>query len=276
LHCFDANSGKVLWEYDLVKQFAAKPVQFGFSASPLVYGKQFIVHVGGTATCLLALDAESGKVIWKAKAAEPSYASPVLLPGEKGDVIVQVTRDELLGLSAKDGSLLWSYPLPDAGLTNVPTPLVLSERRLLISGQGARGTRLLQVVSDKDKTEVKELWKNQKARLFYCNALKDEEAVYGSVGEFLVALRLSDGSELWRERGQADANLLQVGSEVLILRGDGRLTRSRLSPKGLEASDPEELLKSRTWTAPTLIDNTLYARSEKEITAVRFMGREKK
>ena len=44
---FDSATGKLAWRHDLVKDFAATPVQFGFAASPLAAGGLFVVHVGG-------------------------------------------------------------------------------------------------------------------------------------------------------------------------------------------------------------------------------------
>lgn len=270
LKCLDATSGKVAWEYDLVKEFGAAPVQFGFSASPLVAGGRFIVHVGGTGAAVVALDPADGKVVWKSKPAEPAYASPVVMPGAGADVVVQVTRDKLLGLSAKDGTERWEYPLPKPGLTNVPTPLVLDKQRLLLSGQGALGTRLLEVTAGDSGATVKEVWKNEKVSFFYANWVADGDAVYGAVGPLFGGLSLKDGQELWRERGQQDANVVRVGRDALLLRGDGRLARCRLSRTGLEELDTYDLLKGRCWTAPTILGRVLYARSEKEITAVQL------
>ena len=270
LKCLDSASGKVLWEYDLVRDFDATPVQFGFSASPLVYEGSFVVHVGGKKAAVVALNPADGKVLWTSKPAEPSYSSPVVMTGAGADVIVQVTRDEVLGLSAKDGRERWRYPLPKAGLTNVPTPIVLPKQRLLISGQGTLGTRLLEVTTTSAGEKIAEVWKNEKVPFFYANWIANDQTVFGASGQFVSALSLADGKELWRERGQADANFLRIGADALVLRGDGRLSRARLSVEGFDSTDGLDLLKGRCWTAPTLLGDVLYARSEKEIVAVRF------
>lgn len=264
LKCFDAASGKVQWEYDLVRAFDATPTQFGFAASPLVLGDRFIVHVGGKLAAVIAFEQATGKVAWKAKPGEPSYASPMLLREGTTDVIVQVTRDTLLGLDARDGSERWNYPLPKGGLTNVPTPLILPKQRLLISGQGVLGTRLLEITTDR---QVKEVWKNDKVTFFYTNWVNDEATAYGAFAGFVGAIDLADGKELWRERGYQDANILRVGPETLLLRGDGRLVRMRMNRTGLKDGANENLLTGRTWTAPTVIGSTLYARSNQEIVA---------
>jgi outer membrane protein assembly factor BamB len=267
LKCLDAATGRVLWERDLVKELEATPVQFGFSASPLLYDGAFIVHVGGKQATLIAFEPRDGKIRWKSAPAEPSYASPMLVRVDGEDQLIQLTRDSLLGVAAKDGTPRWSYTLPKLGLTNVPTPLVLSDQRLVISGQGVLGTRLLKLT----KNAATELWVNAKSTYFYTNWIANRTLVYGcNNGGFVSALRLTDGQELWRERGQADANLLQVGEDTLFLRGDGLLTRARVTPEALQSEPGQPLLMGRCWTPPTLVGDALYVRDNKEIVAASW------
>lgn len=267
LKCLDLASGRVLWEWDLVKDFGAMPVQFGFAGSPLAWQDLFIVPVGGKQAALIAFRVRDGRPAWKSAPAEPSYASPIMLAD--GEQVVHLNRDELAAYSARDGVRVWSLPAPKAGLTNVPTPLPLSTRRLLVSGQGWLGTRLLQL-ADGGRAPA-ELWKNDKVQFFYSNWLLDGETVYGVVGDFLGGLDLANGKELWRERGQKDGNLLLVGSAVLVLRGDGRLSLGQLSPAGFQIADAKQILEGRCWTAPTVTGDLLFARSEQEIVAHRLV-----
>jgi outer membrane protein assembly factor BamB len=265
LTCLDASSGRVLWERDLVKDFEATPVQFGFSSSPLFHGGAFVVHVGGSQANLIAFEPVSGKVRWKSAPAAPCYSSPVLIRVEGEEQLIQLTRDALLGVAAKDGAPRWSYPLPKPGLTNAPTPIALPDQRLLISGQGILGTRMLQL----SRTQVREVWVNLRTTYFYCNWATTQGMVVGCNNKgFITALRLTDGEELWKERGQDDANLLQLREETLFLRGDGLFTRARATPEGLKSAPGLPLLTGRCWTPPTLIGTTLYARDNREILAL--------
>ena len=270
LKCFHAATGRVAWEADLVKDFGATPVQFGFASSPLVHEGGFVVHVGGKRAALVAFRAGDGKVKWSSAPGEPSYASPVLTRVGGEEQVVQVTRDAVLGVSAAGGETRWTYPLPKPGLTNVPTPISLPKGRLLVSGQGFLGTRLLEVGGEPGGLRVKELWANDKTPFFYCNWVSDADAVYGNVGPLLGGLGLADGKELWRERGQAEANQVRAGKNTLVLRGDGLLTRCRLTRAGAEPRGSYRLLKGRCWAAPTLLGGVVYARDEAEIAALNL------
>lgn len=84
-----------------MKELDATPVQFGFSASPLVYDGAFVVHVGGKQATLVAFEPRDGRIRWKSAPAEPSYASPMLVRVDGEDQLIQITRDALLGVRPK-------------------------------------------------------------------------------------------------------------------------------------------------------------------------------
>ena len=274
-HCLDAATGKVLWKHDLVADLGATPVQFGFAASPVAYQDVVLLHVGGKAGAVVAFDPKDGAVRWKSAPAEPAYATPVVATIGGEDQVVQVTRDAVYGFAAVDGSTRWTYPLPKPGLTNVPTPLPLSGGRLLVSGQGFQGTRLLEVSKAGDRFEVKSLWHRKEVEFFYCNWAVAGDVAYGypaNNGKKLTALRWRDGEVLWEELKQADANVLSAADGLLVLRGDGRLTRARPTADGLGQVAEVQLLKGRCWTPPTVLGDRLYARNAAEMIAFRLGG----
>jgi len=267
---WEAGTGKILWQLDLVKEMGAKAVQFGFASSPLVYQDSFIVHVGGTQAVLIRVQAGTGKVVWKSEPGEPSYASPLLAVMDGEQQLVQVTRDNILGIAPETGKTLWKYAMPEAGLTNVPTPLLVKGNRLLVSGQGIKGTRLLQFSKMGGAWQISEVWHNSKVTFFYCNWQIVGDAVYGNANKILLGLSLADGKELWRERGYAEANLVQIGADHYLLDGDGQLTRCKLSPSGVVKLASLKVLKARCWTTPTPAGNLLLLRDQEELAAVRW------
>lgn len=272
-HCLDAATGKVLWKHDLVADFGATPVQFGFAASPVAYKDVVLLHVGGKQAAVVAFHPKDGAVRWKSEPAEPSYATPVVAAFGGENQVVQVTRDAVYGFAAADGSTRWKYPLPLQGLTNVPTPLVLPGGQLLISGQGCKGTRLLAVTRDGGKFNVASKWHNAEVTFFYCNWIADGPLVYGCVGKEFGAMRWADGEVLWDRRDLADANCVAVGGAAHVLTGDGRLGRFRVAADGAEETGkPFPLLKGRSWTPPTVVGNRLYARNAAEAVAFRLAG----
>lgn len=267
---WEASTGKILWQHELVKDLGAKPVQFGFASSPLIYHDSFIVHVGGAQAVLIRVEAGTGKVLWKSEPGEPSYASPILALMQDEQHLVQVTRDAILGIHPETGKTVWKYAMPEAGLTNVPTPLSVKGNKLLVSGQGIKGTRMLDFKKVDGAWQITEAWHNSKVTFFYCNWQIVGDAVYGNANKILLALNLADGKELWRERGYAEANLVQIGDDHYLLDGDGQLTRCKLSPNGVVKLASLKVLKPRCWTAPTPVGSFLLVRDQEELVAVRW------
>ncbi|MBX9628431.1 MAG: PQQ-like beta-propeller repeat protein [Gemmataceae bacterium] len=274
-HCLDAATGKVLWKHDLVAEYDATPVQFGFAASPVAYKDVVLLHVGGKQAAVMAFDPKDGAVRWKSAPAEPAYATPVVAAFGGEDQVVQVTRDTLYGFAAADGSSRWTYPLPKPGLTNVPTPIPLPGDRLLVSGQGFQGTRLLEITKIDGRFAAKPVWHRKEVEFFYCNWAVVGDVAYGysaNAGSKFVALRWRDGEVLWEDGRQKDANLLAAGDGLLLLRGDGKLARARPTADDLGAGAEFQLLAGRCWTPPTLIGGRLYARNAAEVVAFRLAG----
>jgi outer membrane protein assembly factor BamB len=272
LHARDAATGKLLWATDLVADHGATPVQFGFAASPIVQDGKLVVHSGGK-QAMIVFDTKTGNVLCKSEAAEPSYATPVAMTLDGRTTIIQLTRDALFGFDLATGSTLWKYPLPKPRLTNVPTPIVLSENRILVSGQGLDGTRLVQIAKSGETYEAKELWHQRKAQFFYTNWASDGMAVYGFTGnngKRLTSIKLLNGSILFQELGQTDANVVILGNKLLACRGDGLLSFGTSTAEAYEVSARGIATTGRCWVPPTILGDRAVIRSKSELAIVKL------
>ena len=271
MHCLEKASGKLVWAIDLVHKFEATPVQFGFAASPLALRDRVIVSAGGQLGGLVCLDVATGKKLWNVPCNEASYATPVLWNRTDGEQIVMVTRNRVVGVDSQDGRALWQYPLPAQRLTNVPTPLPIDNTSLLISGQGAKGTRRLRVQQVGGQYEVTEAWESN-AQFFYCNWVRWKNVLLGSGGNLLTVLDLNNGNTLGRFRGFNDANLLLRDRQVLILHGDGHLSELNVSDAQLQSIQKFAVLDERCWTPPTPNGHFLYCRGGDQILCLDLVG----
>lgn len=271
MHCLDCESGKVIWTIDAVDRLGAVPVQFGFAASPLVIGDRIIALVGGEGG-LLCLDASNGQTIWSVACGEASYATPVHWRRPDGDQLVFVTRNRVVGVDADSGSQLWEYRLPGKGLTNVPTPLVVSDAGLVVSGQGVKGTRRLEVKKNATGNfDVSEAWSSD-AQFFYCNWALRDGVIWGCNGNLLIALDVQTGRRLGRFRGYNDANLILYRDGMLVLDGRGHMSRLRSVEDAMSVVDKFALLDQRCWTPPTPVGNYLICRGGDQLLCVDMVG----
>src|SRR5439155_25751153 len=86
LACLDGG-GKVLWHRNLVKEYGEYKTNHGYGSSPMLYdGKLFVVCMHQGPSYVLAIDANTGKNLWKqdrnlepTDEAQDSYSSPLFL-----------------------------------------------------------------------------------------------------------------------------------------------------------------------------------------------------
>ena len=269
LHCLDRKTGRAIWKRNLVETFEAEPVQFGFSASPIIHEGQLMVLAGGQAGGLVAMDLQTGESLWNVPCEEASYATPLVFEVNGSSQIVFVTRTDIVGVDPTTGAERWRYGLPKPGMTNVPTPLPLGPGRLAVSGQGIGGTLELVVSRRGEDWQVTEGWRTR-SEFFYCNWLRMGERILGCNGDLLLALDGNTGERLARWRGFRDANLIGLGDRYVIVDGEGVLSLAEESPAGLQLLARYEVLDERCWAPASISAGQLYCRGGDTVVCLTF------
>ena len=115
---FDAGNGRRLWKFDTQPK-KANTTTFGGGVAAL--GNRVYVATGYAE--LLALDAATGKELWRRAVPDPLHAAPTVADGRVFAVTVQ---NQLEVLAADDGRILWTHNgLPEtAGLLGGSSPAV--------------------------------------------------------------------------------------------------------------------------------------------------------
>ena len=293
LVCLNRADGQLIWKKDLVADLEANPVQFGFSASLVAGGNErdeVVVLAGGEqATAgLLNLDVASGKINWRCKLQSSSYATPVRAKLGGINQWVVMTQDEIAGISQADGKMLWSYSLPLLGMTNVPCPVVLSDKEIFISGQGIGGNRVYSVsrVKKRNREEwlVDEVWYQPRAKFFYSNYTRTTgDQLMGCVGNFLTRVDLGTGDITGKWRGFKDGNVVALKHGWLVISGKGKCSLIRkpqsadqasatqqASSNDLEVINQFSLVKGRCWTPPTILGNRLFLRFDDRLACFQI------
>ncbi len=137
--CVTAADGKELWRKDFRQDFGGKPPTWGYSESPLVDGEQVVVTPGGSKGAMVALDKKTGRVLWQSRdfTDDAHYSSIVIAEIDGTRQYVQLTAASVVGISPKDGSVLWQVPRK-GNVAVIPTPVVSGNLVYVTSGQGGR------------------------------------------------------------------------------------------------------------------------------------------
>ena len=291
LFCFDADSGKVVWQKELKKEYNTKSALWGYAAHPLVEGKNLITLAGGEGSHVVALDLLTGKEAWKAGTQTDTGYSPVLVTdaGGKRQLIVASPR-AVYSLDPATGEQLWTTPYTADNGAVIMTP-VRSGDYLYVGGFQHKNL-LLKLTADKPGAEV--VWKDKRnAGLSPINVqpFALDGVLYGyDEGGALMAVELPSGKRLWESTGpvggedpknSASAFIVKNGDRFFFFAETGDLVVGTLSPKGYEETDRAKLLEPTNnafgrkvvWCAPAYADNKMYVRNDKEIVCVDLAAR---
>lgn len=157
--CLEAKTGKKRWSVDMVSDFHAPMVRFGFSESLVVSGNDVFFSPGSADSNVVALDRFTGKIKWISKGLGhmTSYCSPQIIRLPEREILVTFSKSALLGIDTKDGTLLWSHKQDGEGDVHVNTPLFENGFIYYITGDGNGAVKLKLSADGKEITEV---WRN--------------------------------------------------------------------------------------------------------------------
>jgi len=153
--CLDSMTGEFCWMFDLVRDFGAKVPPWYAGQCPLIDNGRVIIAVGGK-SLIMAVDCKSGEIIWETPNPHGwvmTHSSVVPLEFAGTRMYVYCASGGVVGVSAEDGSLLWKTTEWKIKVANVPTPVVVGEGRIFLSGGYNAGSMMLQLIKDNDSIE---------------------------------------------------------------------------------------------------------------------------
>ena len=272
LHCLQLKTGKLLWEHRLIERLKGSILERGYSASPLAYKTSVILPVGGKGRALVAFHQATGAIIWSGHDSESSNSSPILIDAAGRQQLVAFLAATVAGLNPDTGAVLWSHPHRTEWNLNVATPVWNGDGLLFISSAYNGGSRVLKLTSTGPKVTVSQLWANPRVRVHFTNAVRIDDHLYTSSGDFgpafLTAVDVKSGKIAWQRRGLPRASMLYADSKLILLDEDGNLSLAKVSPQQHEIKSSVKVLDNNAWTAPSIAGSRLYLRDRKQIIAL--------
>ena len=271
LLALEKATGKVRWTQELWSGLGGTVQGRGYSCSPLAYGENVLVTVGGQGQAVVAFRQRDGQIAWKAADFEPSPSSLMVINLDGQDQLLMFHANGIAGLDPRSGAVLWDHPhKTDWGL-NIALPIWGDDKLLFVSSAYSGGSRGLQLSRAGDKTQVKELWFSNKLRIHHGNGVRIGEYVYGSSGDFgpsvLVAMNVRTGAIAWQDRALAKATAVLADGRLVLLDEEGTLALATVTPEKLTVHSKASVFHGRSWTAPTLAGTRLYLRDRTAIKA---------
>jgi len=269
LSCFDSNTGKPRWR----KEFGSP--DFGAAMSPVVDRGLLIAYVGTNGHgALTAFNAETGAEKWSWKGDGPAYASPIVAELGGTRQVVTQSQNNIVGVSAAAGELLWQIPFSTPYEQNIVTP-VLYHETLVFSGlsNGVMGVKVLKRGS---KWLTETVWQTKDVGMYMSSPVASGDLLFGlshlKHGQFFC-LDPRNGAILWTSEGrQADnAAIIDGGSVLVFLTNDAELIVARKSGKAFEPLRKYSVADSPTWAHPVILNSGILI---KDATTLALWGTE--
>lgn len=290
LLCVDAK-GAEKWKKDLLEDFGADVhdvgggiprLGWGFSWSPVVDGDQLILSLGGKKGLVAGFDKKTGVEKWRSKDVPYSatYATGTVAMIGGVRQFVYVHQQGIVGVSTKDGALLWEWKRDEPHDDVVcATPLVKDDLVYYSVGYGW-GQHALKVTKAGNKFAAKTLYENKEMGNRQSNVVLLDKHVYGyNEDKLWKCVELETGKVVWPTK--AARPLIKAGATIAAdghlytLDEAGKVCLLPASPKtpigtaisSFPLPDKSKAKKSRggIWTYPALSDGVLYVRDQELI-----------
>jgi len=276
LHAVSLASGKKVWSEDTMRRFGVAKGFFGAAGSPLVEDGKVIANIGGRGAGIVAFDAKTGKVLWKATDDEASYSSPAgaTIGGRRSSVFL--TRARLIGLDPATGQVQFQRPWRARQSTsvNAATPLIIGDL-IFVSAEYGPGAAVLRV----DGSNLKELWASDEVLSnHYSTSVHRDGYLYGfhgrqEFGPSFRAVELRTGKVRWSQDGFHAGSVMLARDRLLILRETGELILADATPDAFRSLARAQVLPPTVRAFPALADGQLYARNEKTLVCLDLRGK---
>jgi outer membrane protein assembly factor BamB len=220
LVCRNATNGDFIWSVDVLKDYQGPNIKWGVTENLLIEGNKLFCTVGGAQANVIALDANTGKLIWKCsgKGEVSAYGSPALIKLAKKSILVTHTASSILGIDIENGTLLWSHDQPNKYSVHANTPLFHKGYLYCVSGYGKGGVMLK--VAD-NGSSVEEIWRNTSIDNRMGGFVLVNEKIYGSddSGKAWYCLDWKTGTPMYSEKITGRGNII-FSDGMLYLYGD--------------------------------------------------------
>lgn len=267
--CLDAATGALRWKRDLVHEDGAEVPAWYAGQCPLVDGEMLILGVGGKDVLIMALNFKTGNVIWKTPNPmdwKMTHSSIVPMDLENDRSYVYCASGGAVGVSATDGRLLWQYPQWRINIANVPTPVIIDNERVFLSGGYNSGAMMLSIKHGNNeyvpesifRLEPKVFGSDQQTPIFY------KDHIYGVRPDEQLVCMDPEGTIKWTSTSANKFGLgsyMIINSMIYVMNDEGYLTVAKAAPDAYAPLTSAKVLQGHeSWGPMAFVSGRLIVR----------------
>ena len=258
MFCFEAATGKIIWSKNVQTETGARIPDWGFTGAPLVHENLVVLNVGDAG---LALDKNTGKIIWQSAKKPAAYSTPLPVKRDGKWVALLGNSDSYLAVNLTDGKELWRTKWVTEYGVNASDPIIDGDTMFISTGYGKGGAKF-KLASG----EPEQLWKGKQLRTQLNAAVLYQGNLYGVDGDTnqkasLKCLDFATGLEKWSQPNFGSGGVVIADGKLIALSGVGELMIGPASPAGFKPTARAQVLGGKCWTAPVLANGFIYCRN---------------
>jgi len=268
LACLETATGTLVWQKNLRSDFGGTPGTWAYSESPLVDGDVLVCTPGGAEATLVALDKQTGEVIWKsamADADQAAYASVIVVEAAGVKQYVQFLQKGVVGVDAKTGTFLWRYDATAKGSpANIPTPV--AHEGQVYSGTGRGGGGLVKLRADNGQFTAEQVYFDKGLPTAIGGAVLLDGFLYGTNGQALICAEFASGKVQWQDRCIGTGAVCYADGCLYIHGENGDVALVAAKPDAYQElgrftpPDQPDRGRSKAWAYPVVSGGRLFVR----------------
>lgn len=273
LTCMDANNGTVKWKKDVFSDFDGQNIRWGVTETVVVDGGLVYVTPGGKKNNVVALNRNNGDLVWSSpgKGELSAYCTPLLVELTARKLLVTMTAENIIGLDASTGKLLWSHPHTNRYQVHANTPIYADGGLFCFSGYGQGGVKL---ELSADGSSVKKVWFSDKLDSRIGGMVLVNGWLYGS-GDNNREWRCIDwktGAEKYAEKTIGKGVVIYADGMLYCYSDKGELALVEANPAGFKIAGQTkvELGSDQHWSHPVIDNGRLYLRHGNVLIAYKI------
>ncbi len=267
--------GKELWSADLGDGSAV--MGWGSAASPIVHHGLVIVNASAESEALVALDAESGREVWRAQAGglAGTWSTPVVVEAEvdgtKRQDLVLGVPGEVWGFNPKTGKLAWYASGVDENV--LCTSLVAGNGVAYLIGGRAGAAVAVRAGGKGDVSQTHVLWTARVGSYVPSPVLYEGHLYWVSDRGIAHCVNAENGDVLYRERLPGNpafyaSVIVAAGRLYAVSRFGGTYVLEARPEFKLVAQNVISDDTSDFSASPAVADGCLYIRSQRRLYCI--------
>jgi outer membrane protein assembly factor BamB len=261
--CLDEKSLDIVWTKNMLTEFSAQNIHWGICESPIIVDEKLILTPGGEKGNIVALNKNTGAVIWTCPGEGDlsAYCSPLYLSDQKTPQIVTMTAKHIIGVNVSTGEKLWSFENINRTSVHPNTPVYADNMLFCTSGYG-KGSVMLRLTDG--GTKVEKVWESPELDSRMGAMVKIGDYLYGSGdnNRYWFCVDWKTGEQKYKDNTLAIGAVIADNGMLYCYTQKGEMALVKATPEKFDIAGnfPVTLGTDQHWAHPVIHKEALYIR----------------